>query len=326
MTSDDLTIRRASVEDFPRIVELARRALGWADDDAAFLTWKHLENPYGISPMWLALDGDRVAGFRTFLRWEFLFPGGQVIKAARAVDTATDPEYQGRGIFTRLTLGGLEELPAEGIKLIFNTPNEKSLPGYLKMGWTELGRLSATVMPTSFHFFAVAHTARTAAGLETIPTVLGDPAGDAFTDTAGVAELLATWPVNTRIITRRTPELFAWRYGFEPLGYRVIGRTTRLSDGFAVFRRRQRGKAVECVLCDLVVPEDDQRLADDLIDKVQKAAPADYMIRLDHRRVTRGPFVRLPRVGPILTCRPLDAFPAPELGRWRPTVGDVELF
>ena len=115
-------------------------------------------------------------------------------------------------------------------------------------------------------------------------------------------------------------------YGLEPLGYRVGARHTGLSDGFAVFRCRPWGKAIECVLCDVVVPEDDQRLTDELIDKVQKAAPADYIIRLDQRRVTRGPFVRLPRVGPILTCRPLDAFPAPELGRWRPTVGDVELF
>ncbi len=106
----------------------------------------------------------------------------------------------------------------------------------------------------------------------------------------------------------------------------MISRKSRLSDGFAVFRRRQRGKAIELVLCDMVLPEDDQRLADDLIDKVQKAAPADYMIRLDHRRVTRGPFVRLPKVGPVLTCRPLDASPAPELSRWRLTMGDVELF
>jgi hypothetical protein len=326
MTGDDLTIRRASVEDFPRIVELARRALGWADDDAAFLTWKHLENPYGVSPMWLALDGDRVAGFRTFLRWEFLFPGGQVIKAARAVDTATDPDYQGRGIFTRLTLGGIEALPADGVKFIFNTPNDQSLPGYLKMGWTQLGRLPAVVMPTSFRFFTVMHTARTSAGRWPIPTTLGDPAADAFTDREGLADILASFPVNTRIITRRTPESFAWRYGFEPLGYRVLTRKTRLTDGFAVFRRRRRGRAVECVLCDLILPDDDQRLADEMIDKVQKAAPSDYMIRLDHRRVTRGPFVRLPRVGPVLTYRPLDSSPVPELTRWRLTMGDVELF
>ena len=33
------------------------------------------------------------------------------MKAVRAVDTATDPEHQGRGLFTRLTQRGLEEPP-----------------------------------------------------------------------------------------------------------------------------------------------------------------------------------------------------------------------
>jgi GNAT superfamily N-acetyltransferase len=322
----DVTVRRASTDDFPAILELARRALGWADDDAAFLSWKHLENPFGVSPMWVALDDQRIVGFRTFLRWEFLFPGGQIVRAARAVDTATDPEYQGRGIFRRLTLQGIEELPADGVKLIFNTPNEKSLPGYLKMGWTQVGRLSAAAMPARARFFKVIRTARTAAGRWPIPTELGDAAADAFADQPALAALLDSQPMPRKIVTRRTPELFAWRYGYEPLGYRVMLRHTTLRDGFAVFRRRPRGEAVECVLCDIVVPEDDQRLVAPLIDRVRQAAEADYILRLDPRPVTRGPFVRLPRVGPVLTCRPLDSSPAPELASWQLTMGDVELF
>jgi hypothetical protein len=97
MTSNELTIRRASASDFPRIVELARRALGWEDDDAAFLTWKHLENPFGVSPMWVELDGERVVGFRTFLRWEFVFAGGTVVKAVRGGRHRDRPRVPGRG-------------------------------------------------------------------------------------------------------------------------------------------------------------------------------------------------------------------------------------
>ncbi len=326
MTTDDLSIRRASVHDFPQIVELARRALGWEDDDAAFLSWKHVENPFGVSPMWVVLDDDRMVGFRTFLRWEFLFPGGRVIRAARAVDTATDPDYQGRGIFTRLTLGGLAELPDDGVELIFNTPNDKSLPGYLKMGWTEVGRLRAAVMPTRLRFLSVAHKARTAADRWPVPTEVGDAAPEVFTDRSAVSDLLATQPGSQRIVTRRTPELFEWRYGFEPLGYRVLPLGTALRNGFAVFRRRKRGEAVECVLCDVVVPQGDGRLAGRLIDKVRRAVPADYVIRLDQRSVARGPFIRVPGIGPVLACRPLDSSPAPELAAWNLTMGDVELF
>src|SRR6478735_9586729 len=130
--ADELDVRRADRGDLDGILALARAALGWTDSDSSFLEWKHLENPFGASPMWDATDDERVVGFRTFVRWEFLRPDGHVVRAARAVDTATDPAYQGRGIFTRLTLEGLEHLPSDGVQLIFNTPNAKSLAGYLK--------------------------------------------------------------------------------------------------------------------------------------------------------------------------------------------------
>src|SRR3954451_19331819 len=131
---EGLTVRRADAHDFPGVLDLARRALEWTDDDARFLEWKHLENPFGASPMWIALDGDRTVGFRAFMRWQFVTVDGHVVHAARAVDTATDPGDRGRGIFTCLTLRAIDRLSADGVTLIFNTPNEKSLAGYLKMG------------------------------------------------------------------------------------------------------------------------------------------------------------------------------------------------
>ncbi len=323
---DDLTIRRADSADLPDILELARRSLGWTDDDAQFLEWKHLQNPFGMSPMWVALDGDRIAGFRTFLRWEFVGPDGRRIVAARAVDTATDPDYQGRGIFTRLTLEAIEQLPADRVEMIFNTPNGKSLPGYLKMGWTEVGRLAVAVMPTSGRFPVVVATARRPAGRWPLPTVLGDDPADVFADRTAVQALLDSQPDPAAIATRRTPELLAWRYGYEPLGYRVLLRGPTPESGLAVFRRRQRGKAVEGVLCDVIVPEADPRVTRHLIDRVRTAAAADYLIRVDPRPLTLGPFVRLPRVGPVLACRPLDDSPAPALAAWGLCMGDVELF
>ena len=78
--------------------------------------------------MWVALAGSRVVGFRAFLRWELVGPDGRVRYAARAVDTATDPDFQGRGIFTRLTLEALDALPADGVELVFNTPNARASP------------------------------------------------------------------------------------------------------------------------------------------------------------------------------------------------------
>ena len=92
--------------------------------------------------MWVACDDDRVVALRVLLRWEFT-RGGETLRAVRAVDTATDPNYQGRGLFRTLTMHGLDQMREEGVDFLFNTPNSQSLPGYLKMGWQVVGKVPA---------------------------------------------------------------------------------------------------------------------------------------------------------------------------------------
>jgi GNAT superfamily N-acetyltransferase len=321
----DVEIRRATETDLPQVLELARRALGWTDDDDSFLVWKHLQNPFGASPMWVALDGAQVVGFRSFLRWEFVTADGRIVRAARAVDTATDPQHQGRGIFTRLTRTAIAELPGDGVELIFNTPNEKSLPGYLKLGWTEVGRLPVAVMPTSWRFPRVVATARRAAGRAPAPSAGGEPARDVL-GASGIDELLAALPSRRGLATRRTRDYLSWRFGNEVLGYRVVLVGASVADGAAVFRVRQRGHAVEAVLCEVLVPGGDARAERSLVRRVARSAGADYLLRLDDRLVTADPFARLPRIGPVLAARSLGT-PAPDArSAWSLTMGDVELF
>ena len=88
--------------------------------------------------------GDRIVGLRAFMRWEFV-RGGEVLHAVRAVDTATHPDYQGKGLFTAMTMHGLDVISDDGIDFVFNTPNDKSRPGYLKMGWQEVGKLPVAI-------------------------------------------------------------------------------------------------------------------------------------------------------------------------------------
>jgi hypothetical protein len=250
-----------------------------------------------------------------------------VLRAARAVDTATDPAFQGRGIFTRLTLDALASLPDEGVQLIFNTPNGKSLPGYLKMGWHEVGRLALAVMPTSGRFPVVVATARQAAGRWPLATDRGESPLEVFAhDDLDV--LLAAQPAVAALRTRRTRRFLSWRYGNEALGYRVaLLEEGELAAGFAVFRRRRRGRAVEAVLCDVLAPHGHDPTLRRLVRQVAGLADADYLIRLDRRAVTRDPFLRLPGAGPVLACRPLDETAAPTDRRaWALTMGDVELF
>jgi GNAT superfamily N-acetyltransferase len=112
----------------------------------SFWRWKHIDNPFGKSPVLLAFEKDQLIGVRAFMRWEWK-QGDKIYKAVRAVDTATHPNHQGKGIFKTLTLQLAEQCKKEGVDFIFNTPNKSSQPGYLKMGWRSHGKMRLCIKP-----------------------------------------------------------------------------------------------------------------------------------------------------------------------------------
>ena len=175
----ELLVRRATGDDLAAILDLLSASMKRDPSEPydALFRWKHIDNPFGPSPSWVAVDGDRMAGFRTFLRWEFRTAMGDVVRAVRAVDTATHPDFQGRGVFTTLTMRAIDDLRAEGVPLIFNTPNEKSRPGYLKMGWSQIGALPTYVRVTKARSLPRVAASRVPARIWSVETDRGvDPA------------------------------------------------------------------------------------------------------------------------------------------------------
>jgi GNAT superfamily N-acetyltransferase len=323
-----IEVRAAGPSDRAAVLDLMAASLGWSSDDhhEAFFDWKHAQNPFGPSPGWVAVDGGEVVGFRTFLRWEHRTPEGWVLPAVRAVDTATRPSHQGRGIFRRLTLQALDDLRAHGVAFVFNTPNDRSRPGYLKMGWTAVGRLDAGVRVTSLASVARLARARVPADLWSVPSQGGRPAPEVLAD-PGLADLLASVPPARGLATHRTPGYLRWRYGFAPLAYRAVTLGPDVRSGLAVFRVRRRGAALECALCDVVAPDRDRGAARALVRRVARECAADYVIRLGGPTVDRSGFVGIPGQGPMLTWRALaDDPPGGRPDDWALSLGDVELF
>jgi GNAT superfamily N-acetyltransferase len=324
--ADDLSIRRANAGDRPQILALLATTLGRDAGDPRseqLFAWKHEQNAFGRSPVWVACDGDRIAGIRVLMPWEFR-RGDAIVRAVRAVDTATHPEYQGRGIFTRLTLHAIEELRRDGVDFVFNTPNDQSRPGYLKMGWQVIGRLPTSVRPVGFRSVPRIVSARVPAERWSADTTAGDPAADVIADSEAREELLASLPIGPELRTNRTAAYLRWRYGTPWLGYRAIVGSRGLAGGVALFRVRRRGPAREIALCDLLVPRGDPRVARRLVDSLLQVADADYLIRLGGGIVAPGGMVRLPRQGPLLTWRAVSDPVRPH--DWDLSLGDIELF
>lgn len=325
ITPQDLEVRPATPEDDPVVIPMLREALKKGDDPhyPGFLTWKHRDNAFGISPAWVALHDGRAVGYRTLMRWRFLNDEGKKVTAVRAVDTATHPDYQGLGIFRTLTLRGVAELTLTGDGIVFNTPNDQSRPGYLKMGWSVVRRLPVGVLPARPGSLPKMANSRVPATLWSEETRAGHAAPDALTDDAVVDALLQHAPAKG-FRTDRTPAYLRWRTAFGPLRYRVLFvDEADPAQGAVIFRLRRRGGTVELAMVEQLVP--DAVTGARLVARALKESGADYAIGL-----RTGPSAGLvplpvPGAGPILTSRPLAQTPPPA-SAWRLTLGDVELF
>jgi GNAT superfamily N-acetyltransferase len=345
--TSSLQVRAATPDDDAAVLELLQASMGWVPDEqyAQFFAWKHRQSPFGTSPAWAAVDGDRIVGFRTYVRWEFR-RGDEVVPAVRAVDTVTHPDYQGRGIFSLLTKRSLEELDDMGVGFVFNTPNEKSRPGYLKMGWQLVERLPVAARPRSALALVRLARARVPADKWSTECSAGVPAVDALADDAALATLLervgpggpggpggaggaggAGGPGADEglLTTNRTPEYLRWRYGFPPLRYRAVTAPGGPADGLAIFRLRRRGAAAEAALCELLVPGDDSSVIRELLSEILRGSGADYVVRLGPPRATLG-FLPVPGQGPTLVWRGVRDQELPPAERWALALGDIELF
>lgn len=152
-----MLIRESTEADIPAIVLLLKKSLGETSSPKSieYWVWKHIENPFGASMVLVAENEGQLIGVRAMMRWSWQ-RGNDVFVSLRAVDTATHPDHQGRGIFTVLTQKMVDRAHDQDTSFIFNTPNPKSLPGYLKLGWTIAGKLTIGVsfLPSTFNFFS----------------------------------------------------------------------------------------------------------------------------------------------------------------------------
>ncbi|WP_148288480.1 GNAT family N-acetyltransferase [Ilumatobacter nonamiensis] len=314
----ELDIRTATPDDRGEIIALLQRSLGSDGDPRypALFAWKHDENRFGPSPMWVAVDGERIVAIRALMRWEFV-RGGTVLRAVRAVDTATDPDYQGRGLFRALTMHGLEAVRAEGVDFVFNTPNDQSRPGYLKMGWREVGRLPAAVRFVGPGGAIAALRSRVPADRWSLPLGIGESPLD-WLDRRG-PDGRSPEPVDVREFRTNVDDRYlAWRFGTELLGYRVVDD----GDAAVIVRARRRGSATELAVVSTFGPA---RATDRLAGRAAKEAGADYAIRLGQPQMSSG-FNFLPGGGPVLTWRAVTDRGMPPLSNWAVSLGDIELF
>jgi len=303
-----MIIRSVTEQDIPSIVELLKLSLGESlmPKSIAFWRWKHVDNPFGKSPVLLAEENNQLIGVRAFMRWEWK-QGDKIYKAVRAVDTATHPQHQGKGIFKKLTLQLVDQCKAEGFDFIFNTPNKISKAGYLKMGWVSNGKMNITIHP------------RISFGNRSpdFDTVYGlNPGRIKFANESTPAGLQ----------TAASEQFIRWRYELNPnLQYYAFSDRENNPTYLTFFRLKPHRFGVEFRICDLyhTNPMNTKKYCAQLMEVVKESGANLITSAI---RLNVFPSVSL-SIGPEITTQPLTfGHNFLTFNSWKPSLGDMEVF
>lgn len=310
-------IREATHNDTPQILKVLKASLGETSSKKTEEVWryKHIENPFGESLVLVAEESGEIIGVRAFMRWQWQ-KGEKIFSAYRAVDTATHPSHQGKGVFKKLTLKALEMGKERGDHFVFNTPNSKSRPGYLKMGWKEVNSLKIYLYPKNpFSFQKHKYT---------LPYKSNDIEYSKFeklTEAHNIIEIK-----RNKFFTPKSAEYLSWRYGNNPLQkYRAVGD----EDFFIAFYVKKHKRLSEL------------RIAEHVFNNSRGLIKLQQFIKLYSRQlrvqiITSSRELGLSRMrlsgryGPILTIREVDSLECfsetLNLENWCYSIGDFELF
>lgn len=345
MITTDLTLRRADAADTEAILRLWRDSLGEGKipRNQTYWSWKHLNNPFGPSPCLLAEADGELVGLRVFMRWSWQ-AGERRLRAVRAVDTVTHPQWRGRKIFSRLTLALLEQMAAEGVSFVFNTPNALSKPGYLKMGWSDLGRTTLwirLVRPLRVAGAVLSGGVTRHGSKDDVSPLSGRFSRvDELLRAPGLEDFLrAMEPPEERLWTPRDGAYLRWRYQEIPgFDYYAACQLDGENGAVIIFRSERQGELQGLRICELLLGPgpSSRRIGRSLLASVLREAGAEFAVAMaaaqtpEQRILLSSAFVPVPRLGPHFTVRPLNgAQAAPDPLRWRDwrlAIGDVEMF
>lgn len=311
-----MVIRKASEIDIPKIIELLKISLGETliPKSEVLWKWKHLDNPFGKSPVLLAEENGQLIGVRAFLKWEYS-ENGKFHPACRAIDTATHPDHQGKGIFKNLTLSLIDEIKKDGVALIFNTPNSKSTPGYISMGWEKWGKLP---LKLNFHFNKSKKYKNENSDWEQVSPLIDVIESSDF--------------IGPKIQTRLVPGYMRWRYRDNPLfPYHY------LSDGenyLLIYRIKEGKMGREFRICDFFtlrnLPHESQKELKRLLNHRIKSSGCRFTsfsgLTYPDQKVLDIGALPIMNIGPLVTLRKIKEDISPMEKSWGWSLGDLEVF
>lgn len=119
------------------------------------IRWQFLENPVNKQFVDIAIDKEknRVAAIYAIFPVQFQVNGNDYI-GSQSLDTITDIDYRGKGLFTNLAKDVYEKASQNNIKLVYGFPNGNSIHGFAKkLDWRVLDPVPFLFKPINTGYF-----------------------------------------------------------------------------------------------------------------------------------------------------------------------------
>ena len=149
----------------------------------AGLEWLYLQNP--VQRLWGEIavissgsDSVRAAAVYGSLAVRVRVGGASRV-AIQSLDTLTDREFRGRGLFLKLARATFDRAGRDGVAFVYGFPNANSAPGFFgKLAWQPLDPLPFMIRPLRARYVAARVGGRLAAWTPDIPLFLSRAARD----------------------------------------------------------------------------------------------------------------------------------------------------
>jgi GNAT superfamily N-acetyltransferase len=138
MAMPEWTIRSATLDDRDAAIALMDRASGPAKHRAELWDWAFAQNPHTSDLYYLLADAGTALAAQYAAVPVAMQHQGQPIRGLLSMFTATDPDFQRRGLFRTLAQT-LYDNAKDTCPLVFGFPNDNSAPSFYKhLSWVDL--------------------------------------------------------------------------------------------------------------------------------------------------------------------------------------------
>jgi len=146
-------VRDGDERDSEKILSLRRLVFGEMEVDKLdprFWKWEFVDGPDGKALLYLAENGDKLAGHFADIPRRFSV-NGEVLLGTLSLDLMVHPDYRRKGIFAEMGRYAAQRVKEEkGFFMTAFPIRKETIGGLLKIGWEVVGELPVLVYPLRF--------------------------------------------------------------------------------------------------------------------------------------------------------------------------------